>query len=351
MDIRINDIDERVDTHIYPEGMHVYPEGMLTPPALRPGDTVAILSPASVVKREYVEGAAKFLRSEGLNPLIMPSAVSEPCGSYAATYEQRLADLREAMLREDVRAILCARGGYGCVHLLQALDTLPDVAFQKWLIGFSDISALHALWQKHGVVSLHAPMAKDMTEQPDFYRSTVMKTLRHILPHYDIDTHPYNRQGSADGILIGGNLAVIDGLAGTPYDPTNLVDKVSAGSQSLSSDKSLGMMPEGQGVILFLEDIGEKIYQVERMLYRLHLSGRLAHLSGLVIGQFTEYNADRNHPDMYAMIHERLQEWGVDCPVAFNFPAGHVDLNFPLSLGSLVHLTVDSHSVSLFELP
>lgn len=301
----------------------------LIPRPLHPGCKVAILSPASVVKREYVDGAAEFLRTEGLVPIVMPSAVSEPDGSYAATYEQRLADLTSAIIDPEVRAIFCARGGYGCVHLLEALDALPISADPKWLIGFSDISALHALWQKHGVVSLHAPMAKDMTETPEIYHTEVMSILRGHMPSYTVPAHAYNRLGEAEGILMGGNLAVIDGLAGTPYDPTNAVDT-------------------SEGVILFLEDIGEKIYQVERMLYRLHLSGRLSRLRGLIFGQFTEYTADRNHTDMYSMIDALLRRWQITCPVVFDFPSGHVDHNVPLPLGHRCRLT-STQAAALLE--
>lgn len=294
---------------------------MTVPSLLKPGDKVAIISPATIVNPEYIDGAARFLASQGFTPVVMPHAKGPAHGSFAASDSARLSDLADALKDPSVRAILCARGGYGCNHLLDKLPASLIAADPKWLIGFSDVSALHALWQHCGVVSLHAPMAKHLTLLPADHYCTraMMRILTEGLPvEYFANPHPLNIVGEAHGTLVGGNLAVINGLAGTPYDPFATPRR-----------------------ILFIEDISEAIYAVERMLIRLRLSGQLGNLAGLVVGSFTEYKPDRNHPDMETMISRLLAETtGVDFPVAFGFPAGHTDDNLPLALGAEARLSV-----------
>lgn len=299
---------------------------MVIPPSLSPGDRIAIISPATVVKPEYIDGAADFLRHEGFIPVVMPHAKGPASGSFAASDADRIADIRAAYTDPSVRAILCARGGYGCNHLIPALPASLIAADPKWLIGFSDVSALHALSLNAGVASLHAPMAKHLSLLPPDHYCTraMMRILTQGLPvEYIVPSHPLNRPGEACGTLVGGNLAVINGLAATPYDPTAIAPPV----------------------ILFIEDISEAIYAVERMLIRLRLAGRLDSLAGLVVGSFTEYRPDLNHPDMETMISRLLGD--VDFPVAFAFPAGHTDDNLPLPLGATAHLSVSADATIL----
>ena len=266
--------------------------------------------------------------------IVYPSALdANACGSYAATLPQRVADFTDAWSREDVDLVVCARGGYGCVHLLDFLD--PDFirAHPKWLVGFSDVSVLHALLHKCGIASIHGGMAKQVTEDTDCgyggYRRVFRKLVESSCPslEYTVPAHSYNTEGEGRGVLLGGNLAVLNGLAATQYDMM---------ASALTED-----------VILFMEDVSEPIYAVERMLYRLHLQGVLARVRGLLIGQFTEWSSDRNHESMYDMIHERLEEWGVRCPVAFDFPVGHNDRNVPLIEGAEATLNVGREGVSL----
>lgn len=297
---------------------------MKIPPKLQPGDTIAILSPASVVREEYIDGAVRTLESLGYRARVMPSAKGPSCGSYAASDDARLADLTAAYADPAVRAILCARGGYGCNHLLGRLDPALIASDPKWLAGFSDVSALHALSARAGVASLHGPMAKHLTLMGPEDECTLLmhRILSEGLPAaYTVPPAPFNRPGRAEGRLTGGNLAVINGLAATPFDPLaaeNLTDRP----------------------ILFIEDISEAIYAVERMLIRLHLSGALRSIAGLIVGAFTEYRPDRNFADMNGMISGLIDRIGLDIPVAFGFPAGHVDRNFPLVLGAKTTLDV-----------
>lgn len=304
---------------------------IIIPASLKNGDKIALISPATIVKEEYVTGAAEMLRQEGFEVVVMPAALGPADGSYAADFESRLADLRQALLDPEVKCIFCARGGYGCVHLLPYISADEIRSNPKWLAGFSDISALHALWLKSGVASLHAPMAKHLTLLPSDDPATVamLSILRGEKPiDYKLPTSPFSRKGEAAGRLQGGNLAVLNGLAATPYD--------------------ILKVDEDEEVILFIEDIAEAIYAVERMLLRLYLSGVLTRIRGLIVGQFTDYRPDRNHNSMEEMISSLLVRCGIDSiPVAFNFPIGHVDFNLPMIEGERVRLKVTEDYTSL----
>ncbi len=312
----------------------------INPPLLHPGDHIAIISPATIVNPDYIDGACRHLRREGFVPVVMPHAKGDACGSYAASDADRLSDLIEAYRRPEIKAILCARGGYGCNHLL------PRIPFEllrdnpKWLIGFSDISALHALSLRAGLMSLHAPMAKHLTLLPDDHYTTqaLFDILRKGLPHtYTIPSSPLSKPGTAQGILVGGNLAVINGLAATPFDP-------------LAPDAADNIIPgKDTPVILLIEDISEAIYAVERMLIRLILSDTIFRIKGLIIGQFTEYRPDLNFTDMESMISRLLADFAPDLkiPIAYQFPVGHVDENLPIPLGSMATLAITPTTTTL----
>lgn len=291
---------------------------------LEKGDLVALLAPASAVKGEYCDGAEAWLKAHGFRVCRYPSAGGFS-GSYSAPEAQRIAELHDALSDPEVKAVLCARGGYGCVHLLEHLSDLAATN-PKWIIGFSDVSALHAMMQTHGHCSIHASMAKHLTLHPDDETSCALLATLTTGKQQPIffPTLPCSHQGKGSGMLIGGNLAVINSLASTPWDTSRNV---------LERD-----------CILVVEDISEAIYAVERMMFRLHLAGTLARLKGLIVGQFTEYRADRNHHTMEEMLAARLRAWMRDgVPVAFGAPIGHVERNLPLLLGSRVTLTVGPH--------
>jgi muramoyltetrapeptide carboxypeptidase len=245
-------------------------------------------------------------------------------GWYAGSIKQRLGDLQNALNDEKVRAIWCSRGGYGAVHLLEQLDFTRFREHPKWIIGYSDITALHSAAQLNGVVSLHAPMARHLTVEADDDEATALlhDTLFGTLPAYTIATHKLNRKGTAVGTLRGGNLSVLQGLRGTPYD-----------------------IP-AEGTILFLEDVGERPHSIERMMYNLRLGGVLERLSGLVIGQFTEYEENLSlGKELYAALAEVVKSYTF--PVCFNFPVGHVTHNVPLLCGAEVRLEVGTRETKL----
>ena len=298
-------------------------------PALQCGDRIVILSPSSKVEEQCVRGAAERLLSWGLTVEISPNALSRHA-NFAGTDEERLADLQAALDDPTVKAILCSRGGYGLVRLLDRLSLVRFAKSPKWIIGFSDVTALHGLLQSAGYQSIHASMTKNLAEQPA--DDPCVQRLRDLL-FSEASTQaitspalPLNIPGTATGAVRGGNLSVLNGLRATPYD-----------------------FP-AEGTILLIEDIGERPYQVERMMYALRLSGALARLSGLIVGQFTEYTEDRAIGlTLHEMLHSMVHSYGY--PVAFDFPVGHTTQNTPLILGSNYELQVTATQTTLQPLP
>ena len=309
-----------------------YHHTMIVPPPLAAGDSVAIVSPAGPVMHERLDGACSAMEALGWQVVegehCRGTHIAYDVVSHSAPLQERLADLQRAIHDPRVKAIVCGRGGYGAVHLLPHLDLDYIASHPKWIIGYSDISALHAAWHRAGVVSLHAPMAKQWalhgTEHP------VSKAIAGALkgegvPPVTVPAHPFNRQGQATATITGGNLAVLSGLLATPW---NLLKP---------------------GNILFIEDVAEQVYQVQRMLYHLRLADILPHLAGLVVGQFTKYRGSENHA-MERMISDMVAPYSY--PVAFDFPIGHIDDNRAILEGAQATLAVTSHHAALtMELP
>jgi len=296
---------------------------VIFPRPLVRGDKIAIVSPASIIDPVYVSGAVDVLRCLGWNPYVAPHALGAS-GSFSGSICERLADINSALADPEVRAILCSRGGYGAVHLLDKLDSKAFEKDPKWIIGFSDISALHAYASHHNVASIHSSMCKHlaMFGEHDECSRALIGILQGKMPEYEVEPHCHNRHGIASGKIVGGNLAVISALLATPYSPF-----------------------EETGSILVIEDIAEPIYKVERILYQLKYAGVFNRISALVVGQFTEYRHDRNYAVMEDMIHEVVS--GFNFPVAFDFPVGHVDRNLPLLMSAEARLEVCEDRVTL----
>ena len=280
---------------------------------------IRIISPSGVIDPSYIDGASARLRAWGF-------AVSEgkharsSWGRFAGTDEERLSDLIEAINDPTVDIILCARGGYG---LQRIIDRVP--AITKPIIGFSDITALHQLSAFSDQSSVHGIMCKHIATLPE--DSEPLVALRQLLAGQAVEyrwaTHPLNNPGHACAPIVGGNLSVLYGLQGTPFG---------LGKQSY------------QFPILLIEDIGERHYHIDRMMRNLRMSGVLAHLSGLVVGQFSDCEDD---PLMQQSVYETIKEVvaDYDYPVLFNAPIGHVAHNVPLWLNR--HATIDSNSESI----
>ncbi len=289
-------------------------KNIIYPASLADGDKIVFCSPAGPVDAEKVELAAEVLRNEGWRVEIMPHALGKN-GHFSGTDDERFEDLSRALLDPEVKAVICSRGGYGAVHILDRLSQLDLRANAKWIAGFSDISALHALMAVNGIASLHSSMAAAIGlgyENPD--NAELFAILRGARPAYTFDGHSNDRCGIATGRLLGGNLAVIAELISTPYD-------------ILKED-----------TILFIEDIAEPIYKIERIMYQLRLNGVLPRLKGLVVGQFTDYKPDDSYENMFDMIRDMTADYSY--PVAFDAPIGHVDHNIPLIESATVTLKV-----------
>lgn len=295
---------------------------MITPAPLREGDLVAIASPAGAIREPVlVEQAAQVLRSHGFAVEIAPHCLTRN-GYYSGTAAERLSDLATLLSRNEVKAILCSYGGYGCVHLLD--DFAPLIAkHPKWIVGMSDCSALHAACLASGVQSLHAPQCRHIATLPTADTTEqLINILKGEKPCYHIEPHPLNIKGEARGMLAGGNLSVTAALAGGRYDIFT------------------------KGRIIFIEDTGELPYRVERLMYQLKYLGALERIGGLIVGQFTDVKEHIGFGGTtYELIHNIIKEYGI--PVCFNFPVGHCNHNLPLIEGGEVTLSVTEAGVAL----
>jgi muramoyltetrapeptide carboxypeptidase len=290
---------------------------MQLPPFLSPGDKVGITAPARWVNEQDIEPFMDALEKEGW--VVHTGSLYRKNNQYSGTDEERLKDLQVMLDDPEIRAVFCARGGYGTARLLDGVDLNAFSASPKWISGFSDITALHAcILMKIGTAVLHSGMPytlRNGREDPGL--ASLLDTLSGTLTDYKIPPHEFNREGLADGILLGGNLSVLYSLTGTPYQvPT-------------------------RGAVLFLEDVDEYLYHIDRMMLSLKMAGLLEQLEGLVIGGMTDMN-DNEIPfgkTAYEIIRDAVEPYGF--PVCFGFPAGHQEPNLPLVLGREVHLEVN----------
>jgi len=294
----------------------------LLPRFLSQGDKAIIISPSGNIDNRYITAAKDILSNWGLVVETAPYAGRE-VGRFCGTPAQRLSDLQYAMDDPENRLIFCSRGGYGIIHLLDKLNFEAIKRSPKWLVGYSDITALHSAFLKNGILSLHAPMARHLSEYGEDNPVLCMKqTLFGSLPDYSFSGHSLNVEGRVKGRLFGGNLAVMYSLLCTPY-----------------------FKVPNRGV-LFIEDIGEQPYRIDRMIWSLKLSGLLNRIKGLIIGSFTDYDED---PLMYLPVYESINKIVEDLhiPVVYGFPVGHTRENYPLIHGGKINLNVKDTGVSL----
>lgn len=292
---------------------------------LHEGDTIAIISPSSATDTATINGGIRTLEKWGYHCVIGPNALNDYHG-FAGTIDERLSDLLWALRNPSVKAIMCSRGGDGAAHLLArlSLDTLRQ--YPKTIIGFSDVTALLCAEARAGVKGIHGSMcwALKTYEGNDTISQTLRRLLQGELPTYRVAPHPLDIKGRAEGIVVGGNLSVYNDLAGSDFDPLLLDD-----------------------IILFMEDTGEGMSKVDRMLHNVEIRGLLPHLRGIIVGQFNKYKHPENgFQDMYQMLHEYMKHYGI--PVCFDFPVGHAHLrNFPLLTGARATLEVTPEGTTL----
>ncbi len=300
---------------------------MVMPPALKAGDTIAVLSPSSTPDAETVEKGCDALREWGYVPVVGPHALSRYHG-FAGTPHQRTSDLLWALQDSTVRAIMCTRGGDGAVQVLRRIPLDVFARYPKWIIGFSDVTALHSAEVAAGVMSIHGSMCDGIAArgERDSVNAIMQRLLQGELPSYSVPAHPLNQHGEATGRLVGGNMSVFCGLAGSDYDFLNRAD---------------------EGLILFIEDTQESMTKVDRMLHLIEIRGILPKLKGIIVGHFSKYKSPENgFANMYDMLHEYLQYYPI--PVCYDFPAGHHSgYNFPMVEGCRVSLKVDGNGTRI----
>jgi muramoyltetrapeptide carboxypeptidase len=297
------------------------------PPYLKKGDTIAITCPAGYLEKGKAAACIQTLQEWGFEVMLGKTLESSSRNYFSGTDEQRLNEL-QAMLDDDsIKAILCGRGGYGVGRIIDAIDFSRFKRKPKWIIGFSDITILHShLNSKLKIASLHAPMVAAFMEGENEYIQSFHKAIFGKKTKYTCTKHLLNKEGTATGELVGGNLSLLTTLIGTPSD--------------IDTKKK----------ILFIEDISEYIYSIDRMCYQLKRSGKLEALAGLIIGGFTEIK-DTTRPfgkTVYEAIHDIVKEYSY--PVCFDFPVSHGAANYALKVGLQYQLKITNKSVSLSEL-
>ncbi|MGC3977403.1 MAG: LD-carboxypeptidase [Paludibacteraceae bacterium] len=292
------------------------------PDFLKDGDEIRIISPAGAIDPNYVDGAIKLISEWGFKPT-EGMFTRSVYGRFAGNEQERFTDLQQAIDDPNVKAILCSRGGYGVAQIIDRIDFSRFIQHPKWILGFSDITILHQALITTGYVSVHSSMAKQFTELNKSESIALLhKILQGNMPTYKVAPHPLNRTGKGKGRLIGGNLSVFLGMRATKFD-----------------------LPF-KDAVLFIEDVGEKPYQIDRMIQNLRISGALSKLSGLIVGQFTETDEDPEmNKTIYEIVNYAVKDY--DYPVCFNFSAGHIDDNYPLVLGADVTLEVEATEVEI----
>ena len=304
------------------------------PPYLKPGDTIGITCPAGYITAEEIQPAVRILESWGFR-IRAGATVDKRDHTFGGTDAERLQDLQSMLDSPDIQAIMCGRGGYGCARIVDQLDFSRFRLQPKWVIGFSDITVLHCHINRHyGIATLHSKMCnsfpEDMPGADPEVQDTIL-SIRHALTgtpmQYKAAPDSRNRTGSASGILIGGNLSMIQSVSATDSE----IDTI--------------------GKILFLEDAGEYLYSLDRMLGNLQRSRKLDNLAGLVIGGFNRIRPDDPGEEfgktIYDMVLERVKD--LPYPVCFNFPVGHQRNNYALKCGVMHQLNVLDNTVELTE--
>lgn len=296
---------------------------MKIPSYLKPGDKIRIVSPAGKVNQPSVNNADEWLYNKGFEVKLGKHVFANHF-QFAGTDKQRIADLQTALNDPECAAIICSRGGYGTVRIIEQLDFTQFKKHPKWLVGFSDITVLHSCINNMGIATIHGAMPNsfDPSRRNDGIVSKNLNSLLTILKgekvNYKVKPQEFNRIGKAKGELVGGNLSILCSLLGTKYELNT------------------------KGKILFLEDLDEYLYHTDRMMHQLKLAGKLDDLAGLVLGDFTDMK-DNQSPfgqSVEEIIINAVKEF--DFPVCFGFPAGHDKKNLALLLGKVWELNVSS---------
>ena len=298
------------------------------PPYLQPGDTIGIVCPAGYLSEEKAQTCINTLQQWGYKVKAGKTLGGGSVNYFSGMDQERLADLQAMLDDDEVKAILCGRGGYGTGRIIEDLRFKRFKKKPKWLIGFSDITVLHShIHANYKISTLHSPMAGAFNDEG--FNSEYVLSLKDALEgkpaNYSCAPHDYNKPGKAKGQLVGGNLALLAHLTGTSSD--------------INTKRK----------ILFLEDVGEYLYNIDRMLYQLKRSGKFDKLAGLIIGGFTENN-DTERPfgkEVYDIIYDVVKEYNY--PICFDFPVSHKKENYALKVGVRHELEITAQEVVLRE--
>ena len=298
------------------------------PAYLKPGDAIGVVCPAGYMSYEKAQVCISTMQDWGYNVKVGPNLGSTSQNYFSGTDRERLEEFQNMLDDDEIRAIFCARGGYGIGRIIDRIRFGEFKKNPKWVIGFSDVTILHAhLYSNFKIASLHAPMASAFNEEG--FRNEYVLSLKNALKgakiKYHCPAHEFNRKGEAVGELVGGNLSLLAHVTGTGSDIKT------------------------RGRILFLEDVGEYLYNVDRMMYQLLRGGKLDHLAGLIIGGFSE-NKDTERPygkTAYEIIRAIVKPFHY--PVCFGFPVSHQKENYALKVGLGYKLRVGKSRVTLEE--
>jgi muramoyltetrapeptide carboxypeptidase len=294
------------------------------PDFLSPGDEIRIVSPASAVEGDYIDKTIQALQRLDYK-ISLGKHVRSVHHQFAGEDQERLEDMQAAFNDNNVKAIFCARGGYGSIRIADKIDLSAFRKNPKWIVGFSDITVFHSLLNCYlGVPSMHSQMPVNFSN-PAFNMNLYQLNdlLQGTLNSVSFRSHSLNRIGTSKGTLVGGNLSILYSLQSTPYE-------------IIAADK-----------LLFIEDVGEQLYHLDRMLNNFRLSGKLEQLKGLVVGGLTEMKDKKRSFGKSAehIVHSAVESYNY--PVAFHFPAGHIQNNVPFILGSEIELAVENDSTTI----
>lgn len=299
------------------------------PPFLHAGDKIGITAPASVVRYEDILPGIRLFTESWVLEVVEGKTLHSAFNQFSDTDENRLAEFQQMLDNPSVKAIIAARGGYGCSRIVDRLDFSQFLKSPKWIVGFSDLTVFLSRIYKLGYAGIHAPMAKSITNEGGTLAAESLKQMLFgELPSYAIAAHDFNRPGTANSEVVGGNLCMLAHMIGTETEiDTN-------------------------GKILFIEDIGEYYYNLDRMMIQLKRSGKLDNLAGLIVGQFTDMK-DNIQPTFGKNANEIIQEYSAayHYPVCFDFPVGHVADNRAMGVGMHASLEVSETIVDFRFLP
>lgn len=304
------------------------------PPYLISGDTIGITSPGGYITVDDVQPAIKKIESWGYK-IKVGDTIGKRDFTFGGTDEERRKDFQDMIDDENVKAILCARGGYGAVRIIDSLNFESFKTHPKWIIGFSDATVFHAhLNKNYRTASIHSKMCNsfpvDWSAADDAQKlsiESINSCLKGESLKYEVTPNSSNKLGTAKGELLGGNLSIIENLSGTASDIST------------------------EGKILFLEDTEEYLYNIDRMFWNLKRSGKLDHLKGLIIGGFkikTDESTEQFSLTLEQIVMEKVNDF--DYPVCFDFPVGHQKNNMALRCGIIHQLDVKSELVKLISL-